>query len=75
MELLFRSVARAGGIEVPPEVQIFQPPKKKPWERRLAAKLARTLPALLSALRSALWRRLAAHAETAPGRAGTPAYP
>ncbi|MDH3793124.1 MAG: hypothetical protein OEU09_08410 [Rhodospirillales bacterium] len=62
MELLFRSVARAGGIEVPPEVQIFAPPKRSPWERRLAAKLARTLPALLSAL----WNRLAAHAETAP---------
>jgi hypothetical protein len=74
MELLFRSVARAGGIEVPAEVRFFAPPKRTPWERRLFAKLARALPALLSAL----WRRLARTAgrlaaNAAPSR--TPAHP
>jgi len=75
MELLFRSVARAGGIEVAPEVRFFEPAKKTPWEHRLAKKIAGTLPALLAALLSAplaaRWRRLAPQ----PGHGRTPAHP
>ena len=71
MELLFRSVARAGGIEVAPEVRFFEPAKKTPWEHRLAKKIAGTLPALLSALLAARWRRLAPQ----PGHGRTPAHP
>ena len=43
MELLFRSVARAGGIELPPEARFFAAPNRPPRARRLAARLARAL--------------------------------
>jgi hypothetical protein len=72
MEILFRSVARAGGIEVPPEVRIFEPRESKPREHRLSTKLAGALHGLAQFLdRSA--GRLAADA--APGHGRTTAHP
>ena len=41
MELLFRGIARAGGIEVPAEIRIFEPPKRKPPKARLSTRLAK----------------------------------
>ena len=67
MELLFRGIARAGGIEVPPEVRIFEPPKRKPRESRLSVKLREATRGLAGWLKR-LAERLATHAGSAGGR-------
>ena len=71
MELLFRGIARAGGIEVPAEVRIFEPPKRKPRQDRLSTKTAEALHGLARAF-NRLADRLAAHAGSAGGRPVAP---
>jgi hypothetical protein len=71
MELLFRSIARAGGIEVPAEVQIFTPPKRKPQQDHLSTKTAKALHRLARVF-DRLADRLAAHAGPAGGRPVAP---
>ncbi len=53
MEILARSIARAGGIEVPPDVRILPRPPRKPARRllvRLAGRLLRIAGAGLGQL-------------------------
>jgi hypothetical protein len=71
MELLFRGIARAGGIEVPAEARIFPPPKRKARQDRLSAKTATALHGLARAV-DRLAERLAAHAGTSAGKTVAP---
>jgi len=71
MELLFRGIARAGGVEVPAEVRIFPPPQRKERQDHLSAKTAAVLHGLARAV-DRLGRRLAAHAGPASGKAVAP---
>jgi hypothetical protein len=75
MELLFHSVARAGGIELPPEVRFFAAPEKAPWERRLLATLARALSGLARRLAASLTRTAGRLAERAAEDGGHPVAP
>jgi hypothetical protein len=71
MELLFRGIARAGGIEVPAEVQIFEPPKRRPRQHRLSTRTAEALHLLARAF-DRLADHLAANAGPAGGRPVAP---
>ena len=71
MELLFRGIARAGGIEVPAEVRIFERPERKPRVRRFSAKLAEASHSLALRLKRGAGR-LVAHAGPAGGRPVAP---
>ena len=71
MELLFRGIARAGGIEVPAEVRIFEPPQRKPRGIRLSTRLAEVAHGLVLRLRT-LADRPAVHGGPAGGRAVAP---
>ena len=71
MELLFRGIARAGGIEVPAEARIFPPPKRKARRDRLSAVTATALHGLARAV-DRLAERLATHAGTTAGKTVAP---
>ncbi len=71
MELLFRGIARAGGIEVPTEVRIFETPQRKPRENRLSTSLAEAAQGLVLRLKGLADRRAGPHGP-ASGRAVAP---
>ena len=71
MELLFRGIARAGGVEVPAEVQIFAPSTRRARRYGLSIKTATALRGLARVV-DRLARRLATHAGPAAGKTVAP---
>ena len=71
MELLFRGIARAGGIEVPTEVRIFESAKGKPRKQGLSTRMAEALH-LLPRTFDRLADYLAANAGSAGNRSVAP---